>query len=100
MFLLSAWKKDLVGGAGLRQVIFHPCTPWPWPRDARPVRGDLERAGEAVAATGPEGWMPVFYKILTLLDIGDNYEGEQDTQEQAVRMLSCYLLEMVSTNVR
>ena len=27
VFLLSAWKKDLVGGAGRRQFIFQPWTP-------------------------------------------------------------------------
>ena len=47
VFLLSAWKNDLVGGAGLRQFIFHPSTPAsPCPRDARPALGDLEAAGD------------------------------------------------------
>ena len=27
VFLLSAWKKERVGGAGRRQFIFHPWTP-------------------------------------------------------------------------
>ena len=46
---MSAWKKDLAGGAGRRQVIFQPWTPLPWPRDARPVRGEREAADAAAA---------------------------------------------------
>ena len=58
VFLLSAWKKDLVGGAGRMQFIFQPWTPWPWPRDARPVLGEREAPGDKTMAAGT----PLFYK--------------------------------------
>lgn len=69
---MSCWKNDRVGGAGLRQVIFQPCTttfvtmtsrmlglvatwtPWPWPLLARPLLGDLA-TGEAPACS-PDFW--------------------------------------------
>ena len=54
VFLLSAWKNDLVGGAGLMQFIFQPWTPPgpPWPRPARPVRGEREAPGDKTTAAG------------------------------------------------